>query len=194
MASSEPGLEPAAPAGVTSFVIHGTGAKTPVSAAGTMEGQFADMQRQLREMAAELAASKLRQTHDEWGARINSPASPGSGAEVMADAIGKAVAQALESGKTSSIKVSPIITWPSLGDTDAGWGISKFFHDLEEIFRIDNGGKGMGHAERLVCLRMCLHGTRKMVYNNVEKSHDNDTVKETNPQLMYKEVKDELMR
>ena len=33
-----------------------------------------------------------------------------------------------------------------------------------------------------------------MVYNNVEKSHDNDTVKETNPQLMYKEVKDELMR
>ena len=51
--SSEPGLEPAAPAGVTSFVIHGTGTKTPVSAAGTVEGQFADVQRQLREMAAE---------------------------------------------------------------------------------------------------------------------------------------------
>jgi hypothetical protein len=33
-----------------------------------------------------------------------------------------------------------------------------------------------------------------MVYNNVEKSHEGDTVKETNPQLMYKEVKDELMR
>ena len=108
--------------------------------------------------------------------------------------IGKAIGQALDSARTSSIKVAPTITWPTLGDKDDNRSIGRFFKDLEEIFRIDNGGKGMGHAERLVCLRTCLHGTRKMVYDSVVKTHDEDGVRDTSPQQLYKEIKDELMR
>ncbi len=75
-----------------------------------------------------------------------------------------------------------------------GEKIGKFFKELVEIFTIDNGGKGMQHAERLVCLRMCLRGTRRMVYDNVVRLHKDDGAKETNPQLVYPEVKKELMR
>ena len=62
------------------------------------------------------------------------------------------------------------------------------------MYAIDNGGKGTNHAERLVYLRMCLKGTRRMVYDNVIKSHKDDGMKETNPQQLYKEIKDELMQ
>ena len=149
------------------------------------------MHNQLSQINAELAASRLRPTHNEWGVPLHSPATPADSAARMADAIGKAMAQALESVKSSSISVKPQIEWPTLKDEDDNSGISGFFKDLEEIFAIDNSGKGMGHTERLVCLRMCLKGTRKLVYDNVVKRHKGE---DSNPQRLYKEIKDELMK
>jgi hypothetical protein len=187
---SEPSLAPAARAEPLFIPIHGTGDVTPVVAAGTKESQFADMERQLRQSNAELAAYKLRTTHDEWGMPLHSPASPADSAAGIAEAI-KMMAQALENSRSSSISVKPQIDWPTLKDDDDNFGIGGFFKDLEEIFAIDNSGKGMGHTERLVCLRMCLKGTRKLVYDNIVKRHKGE---DSNPQGLYKEIKDELMR
>ena len=140
-----------------------------------------------------MAREKL--THDELGVplRAGSPVSVVSHTDAMAEAM-KAVAQALESTQKSSIRIAPSITWPGLRDDDDNRQIGTFLKALEDIFTIDNGGRGMGHAERPVCLRMFLHGTRKMVYENVVKSVNKDDVNENNPQAVYKRIKDELMR
>ena len=90
--------------------------------------------------------------------------------------------------------MSPKVDWPTLNDEDDGQSIGRFFKDLEDIFSFAAGGKGMGYAERLVCLKTCLEGTRKMVYENVIKAHEDDGLKESRPDLVYKEIKDALMR
>ena len=187
------------------FQIPGTGDATPVSAVDSVEGRLADMERQLRQLSAEQAAHRLRQSaqspgpaHDENGASVHSPASLVSNAEVMAEAIGKAMAHALEGvvvegSRSSFVNVKPEVRWPTLTDEHDNTLIGVFFKELEEMYAIDNGGKGTNHAERLVYLRMCLKGTRRMVYDNVIKPHKDDGMKETNPQQLYKEIKDELM-
>ena len=138
---SEPSLRPATRAVPQFMPIHGTGGVTPVSEAGTVESQLADMQNQLSRFNAELAASRLRPTHDEWGEPLCSPASPVDSGAGMAGAIGKAMAQALESVKSSSISVKPQIEWPALRDEDDNRGIGGFFRDLEEIFAITIAAK-----------------------------------------------------
>ena len=156
------------------FQIHGTGDATPESAVDSLEGRLADMERQLRQQSAELAAHRLRQseqspkpTHDENGASLHSPASLASNAEGMAKAM-EAMARAVESLKSTSsfMNVKPEVRWPTLTDEHNNTLVSVFFKELEEMFAVDNGGKGTGHAERLVYLRMCLKGTRRMVYDN----------------------------
>ena len=52
----------------------------------------------------------------------------------------------------------------------------------------------MTSAERLVCFKMCLKGTRKPVYENVLKAHEHDGLQESRPELVYQEIKDGLMR
>ena len=149
------------------FQIHGTGDATPESAADTLEGRLADMERQLRQQSAEQAAYRLSQSvqssgpsRDENGASVHSPASLASNAEVMAEAIGKAMVHALEGvvvegSHSSFVNVKPEMRWPTLTDEDDNTHIGIFFKELEEMFAIDNGGKGTNHAERLVYLRMC---------------------------------------
>ena len=50
--------------------------------------------------------------------------------------------------------MKPKVEWPILKDEDDDVGISLFFKELEEMFAIDNGGKGTSHTEHLVYLRM----------------------------------------
>ena len=73
---SAPRPEPAAPAGIPVWPIHGTGMVTPVQASTAVHGQLAALEERLRLQELEIAASKLH-------AAAGTPNSPMQFAEIV---------------------------------------------------------------------------------------------------------------
>ena len=142
-----------------------------------------ELQRRLQQAEVELAAVRLERSQPHLQ---------------MSEAIGKAIGEAMRagpSGRESTIKVQPKIEWPTLSDEDnTGYAIQDFYENLERIFSIANDGRGMSYKERLTCLETCLKGSRRKTYRNVLKSLKEDGTVESDPKMIYLEVKDRLMR
>ena len=96
----------------------------------------------------------------------------------------------------ATIRVEPKISWPKLGDDNTGGkDVIDFYERLEEIFGLANNGQGMSATERLVALKNCLSGSRKIIYENVWKaSPKNGERQPEDPEAVYRDIKKRLMK
>ena len=108
----------------------------------------------------------------------------------------KALVEGLgQTGKRSTIRVEPRVTWPKLGDDGSGGReVEEFYEKLEEIYGLANNGKGMSPKEMLVALKSCLTGSRKKIYENMMKKQGSGALSDATAQEVYDEVRDRLMR
>ena len=74
--------------------------------------------------------------------------------------------------RSSTIRVEPRITWPTLGDDGPGGREVKDFYDkFEEFCSLANDGEGMVDREMLIALKNCLKQSRRKIYDNVYKKY-----------------------
>ena len=80
----------------------------------------------------------------------------------------------------STIRVEPRVKWPLLDDTSQGGRDSyDFFEAFEGLTGLANNAQGLNNPERLVALRGYLHGSRRRVFDIIDRRHlkarDEDT-------------------
>ena len=103
-------------------------------------------------------------------------------------------ALSLKQNPRSTIKVEPRVTWPKLGDESVGKEVLEFYDSIEGIFALANNGQGMSAHEQLVALKNCLHGSRKVIYDNVLKRAKNLEGKVEDWQGVYDAIKRRLLK
>ena len=81
----------------------------------------------------------------------------------------KVIAEALKSGKDktlgSTIKITPQVKWPTLGDEEGQdkCDVEEFFEKFDENCDLANDANGMLPAERLTVLKSCLKGAKEKI-------------------------------
>ena len=115
--------------------------------------------------------------------------------EVM-DKMNQTMKAAKEPKVGSTIKVEPRVKWPELHDShNGGRDVIKFFEDFEKLVNLMNNAKGMTAVEKVVTLQICLHGSRKKIFDNIDDKYgknlecDQEVAKK-----IYKEVKERLLQ
>lgn len=181
---SAPRPEPAAPAGMPSWPIHGTGMDTPVQASTAVDGQIAALEERLRLQEVEIAASKLQAAADS----INSPM---QFAEIVSNQT-KLLESVLNKPRVPSltIRVEPKVYWPKLGDDGPGGNeVEDFYEKLEDICSLANNGQGMSDKEMLVAMKSCLSGSLRKIYDKVVKANKKDLNSDGGPGELYRRIK-----
>ncbi len=88
------------------------------------------------------------------------PQAPASVADVLAKQT-ELFAQLLhqKDTKRSTIRVTPQVRWPTLGD-NGPWdkNVDEFFRKLDATCQLANDGKGMSENEKLTVLQQCFKG------------------------------------
>ena len=90
----------------------------------------------------------------------------------------------------STIRVEPKVHWPHFGDGGPGGNeVEEFYEKFEDICGLANNGQGMADKEMLVALKSCLHGSRRMIFDNIYKQNKTKLDSPEGPGDVYKEVK-----
>ena len=106
-----------------------------------------------------------------------------------------AAAVAPKPGKKSTIQINPKFTLPHLNDeVKSGTEVEDFYNKFEELVGLSNEGTGMADKEQLLTIRSCLHGSRRLIYDNVTKEHKHLYDQEDGHGKLYKLVKERLMK
>ena len=173
------------------FRIHGTGQETPQYSPTADEG----LRKRVEQLELERAAQKIA---TQTG--MSTPASQDNN-EMLAivaqqtELLSQLIAKPKEHAVRSTIRVEPKVHWPRLGDDGpGGTEVSDFFDKFEEICQLANNGTGMAEKEMMMCLRSCLHGSRKRIYENMVKGDKELMTKEGGSEQVYKKIKSRLYR
>ena len=103
--------------------------------------------------------------------------------------------QALKDRPKSTIRIEPKVTFPHLGDENMGGReAEEFFEKFEDMMGLANDGQGMNPTEKLVTLKGCVHGSRRVIYDNLVRSHRRDGKMESDPEDVYEEIKGRLLQ
>ena len=110
-------------------------------------------------------------------AQLEEEVKQGSGANLV-EAMEKQTAAVVAAVKgkdsrplSSTIKITPQIKWPTLGDDRDGdrCDVGDFFTKVEDNCKMANDGQGMLPSEQLTVLKQCLKGSKEKIYNNMQK-------------------------
>ena len=104
--------------------------------------------------------------------------------------------------KASTIKVEPKVTWPSISENTVGKEFLEFFKEFEKVCNLCNNGTGMNHNEMCVALSNCVKGTRKKLWEYIERTYeDRGDLGESNDEnhyafhaKLYQEFKQKLVQ
>ena len=111
----------------------------------------------------------------------------------------KAVQEAIKANarpKHSTIKVTPQIKWPVLGDESGNdkCDVKEFFETFHQNCSFANDGAGMLPSEMLTVLKSCLRGAKEKIYNNQRKGLLATGEWHTNPEGCFQVIQARLMR
>ena len=70
--------------------------------------------------------------------------------------------------------MEPKLDWPMLNDGHTGGrDVEEFYERFEEMCGLALNGTGMAPREMMVCLKRCLAGSRRKIYDNQVKQYRN---------------------
>ena len=98
--------------------------------------------------------------------------------------------------QSSTIKITPQIKWPVLGD-DVGQDkcdVEELFERQDESCDLANDGHGMLPAERLTVLKQCLRGAKEKIYTNMQKKFKKTNLWQDSPEECYGLIKSRMMK
>jgi len=94
--------------------------------------------------------------------------------------------------KQSTIRITPHVEYPILGDDDND--VEQFFERFDEICALANDGTGMTAPERLVLLVNCLRGARQQTYRVIHNAAKRDDTTARDPEGVFAHIKSRLLR
>ena len=169
-------------------------------------GGFIGPDQEFRARAGAQYAPEARAEIDRLQAEVDAAHETRSQADLNPGQIAQVLAQQTEllkglidrpakkQGGRSTIRVEPRVVWPKLDDHGSGGReVEEFYTRFEEICNIANDGEGMADREMIIALKNSLHGSRKRIFENVEKALK-DTPDEERAGIVYATVKKRLMR